>query len=280
MCSKKLTVNYHLVDYCNYSCKYCYASFKKDRKLSLNEKKIIIDKIKDFSGVRKINFAGGEPLLDKDLGDLILYAKNHGFIVSIITNGKYLTESFLDKYGKYIDIIGISCDSNCNTTMNKIGRGVNDGVEVVRSAYKVIDSINAKNNLSIRKKLNTVVTQYNFTENLSDILAEFDVDRWKIFQVLKIDGMNDKTFNELKTNEFEFQSFLARHSDFNDIIVSEDNQQMENSYLMINPSGYLYQNSGGSYSMSESLLETSFSSALKQVGFSTTKFFNRNAFYL
>lgn len=280
MDSKKLTVNYHLVDYCNYSCKYCYAAFQCGKRFNLSEKKLIIDNIVSFGKIRKINFAGGEPLLDKDLGDLIIYAKSKGLVVSIITNGKFLTYTFLDKYGEYIDIIGISCDSNCNLTMKKIGRGENDGFDVVRKAFKAINTINSDKNLNIRKKMNTVVTRYNFKEDLSDILDEFSVERWKIFQVLKITGMNDKTFRELRVSSTDYQLFIDKHSKYEDIIVSEDNSQMENSYLMVNPSGNLYQNAGGSYSMSDTLLDTSFSNALKQVGFSEQKFFDRNAFYL
>jgi radical S-adenosyl methionine domain-containing protein 2 len=64
--------------------------------------------------MRKINFAGGEPFLyPKYLGQLLEYSKKdlHLESVSIVTNGSHVKDSFLSAFGKYIDVLAVSCDS-------------------------------------------------------------------------------------------------------------------------------------------------------------------------
>ena len=56
------------------------------------------------------NISGGEPFLeDKFLGDTIKFSKVKLGLEStrIICNGSKVTEGWLDKYGQYLDIMGI-----------------------------------------------------------------------------------------------------------------------------------------------------------------------------
>ena len=43
--NKPNVVNFHFIDYCNYSCKYCFAK-KENKMLSLEKVKEIINNIK------------------------------------------------------------------------------------------------------------------------------------------------------------------------------------------------------------------------------------------
>lgn len=83
-----LTVNWHLEKDCNYKCKFCYAHFAHIRRnLDLEEGYALIRKLKQEGQFYKINFAGGEPFLNKNLGDYIKFAKlETGMKTSIITN--------------------------------------------------------------------------------------------------------------------------------------------------------------------------------------------------
>lgn len=79
------------------------------------------------SGLRKINFAGGEPfIVDQGhfLGHLVEFCKKDLQLesVSIITNGSRVTEEWMERYGPYLDIMGVSCDSFNDETNIKIGR--------------------------------------------------------------------------------------------------------------------------------------------------------------
>ena len=71
------------------------------------------------AGMKKINFAGGEPFMNVEfLGQLAKYCKETLQIesVSVVTNGSKVTRKWLAKYGNYLDIMAVSCDSFDNTT--------------------------------------------------------------------------------------------------------------------------------------------------------------------
>ncbi len=65
-----LTINLHFTDFCNFKCKHCFVE-RQGKELSLENIKIIIDKIVEFSNDKniktRINLAGGEPLVSKNL---------------------------------------------------------------------------------------------------------------------------------------------------------------------------------------------------------------------
>ena len=86
----KITVNYHLTRHCNYKCKYCYAHFNGVNSLNSSQSQKIVEEIAN-AGFGKVNFAGGEPLVYKDLGSLIRLAKHSELKTSIITNGSLLS---------------------------------------------------------------------------------------------------------------------------------------------------------------------------------------------
>ncbi|KAF8956532.1 hypothetical protein BDZ97DRAFT_1851368, partial [Flammula alnicola] len=65
------------------------------------------------------------PFLEpKFLGEIIKFAKVDLELEStgITCNGSKVTEKWLDEYGKYLDIMGVSCDSFDDETNLKIGR--------------------------------------------------------------------------------------------------------------------------------------------------------------
>lgn len=79
------SVNFHFWPYCNLKCKYCFARFKNIKDpLTKEDNFKIINKLAK-SGVKKINFVGGEPTLCPFLGELIQYAKNNNLTTSIVS---------------------------------------------------------------------------------------------------------------------------------------------------------------------------------------------------
>ena len=76
-------------------------------------------------GMEKVNFSGGEPFLQaKELGELVRFCKVELKVsVSIVSNGSLINRSWMKQYGKFLDIIAISCDSFNEETNMKIGRG-------------------------------------------------------------------------------------------------------------------------------------------------------------
>jgi len=66
------------------------------------------------AGMRKLNFAGGEPFLyPKFLTETVVSCKDELRLelVSNVTNGSLIKENFFRKCGSKIDILAVSCDS-------------------------------------------------------------------------------------------------------------------------------------------------------------------------
>ena len=119
------TASFHIVKPCNLKCKFCYATFQDMRvlkQLSLEDAKIIVDKLK-LGGLKKITFAGGEPMLYKNIFEIVAYSKGIGLTTSIISNGSFLTPDALLKFKDTLDWVGLSVDSLDAETNIKIGRG-------------------------------------------------------------------------------------------------------------------------------------------------------------
>ena len=119
------TVNYHLLEACNMSCGFCFATFQDIPDLSRSHREddafAIVDAL-CMAGFRKINFAGGEPTLLPWLPQLIQRTHSHGVTTSIVTNGSRISGDWLDSLEGSLDIAALSIDSVAVETQRKIGR--------------------------------------------------------------------------------------------------------------------------------------------------------------
>lgn len=264
------TVSFHIVKPCNMKCKFCYATFddfKVAKQLSIDDIKIILDKLYN-AGVKKVTFAGGEPMLYKNLDRAIIYAKSIGLTTSIITNGSLLSFYWLTKMKPYLDWIGLSVDSLNSETNRKIGRIGRDGVH-----YNTL--IKEINHLGYKLKINTVVNIYNQDENMSAFITRSKTTRWKIFDTLKVEGQNDKQFNDIKSTKFK--EFIKNNK--HEAMVVESNELMTGSYLLIDPLGRMFENTSGKHTYSDSLLTNDVNTCLSQIQLNRNTFLERGGVY-
>lgn len=279
------SVNFHLWEPCNMRCKFCFAGFKDVKKSILpkghlpKEQTIkVVQQLADL-GFEKITFAGGEPTLCSWLPDLIATAKQAGLITMIVSNGSKLTDKFLKDNQKYLDWIAISVDSLKHETNIAIGRAILGNTSLQQNYY--FDLADKINKYGYGFKVNTVVNQKNFNENMSDFIRYSKPKRWKIFQVLPMVGQNDFHIDDFKITEEQFQFFLNNHSDLHDLtkIVPENNSQMKGSYAMVDPAGRFYDNVKGTHNYSRPILEIGAEQAIKEVNYDFEKFILREGLY-
>ncbi len=265
------SVNLHFWPWCNYHCTFCFA--RNELAPTVLEKRDwirVIDELADC-GVEKVNFAGGEPTLCPWLADLVKHAKVRGLVTSIITNGYGINPRFLDVCGQDLDIAGFSVDASNDGVEEALGRGDGDHVARVISAASLVKA------RCILVKLNTVVTALNWQDDMSPVLDAIVPDRWKVFQVLKVDGYNDGVFATLAVTDRQFWDYIKRHERYQP--VAEDNTLMGDSYCMINPAGRAYQLIDGRYVQSKPILDVGFVEAVAAVGFDAEKFAARRGDY-
>jgi len=278
-----LSVNFHLIEACNAHCTYCFATFphlkKKNRLLATSRMKLI-DLLVD-GGFGKINFAGGEPTLVRDLGALCERIKKRSqdrCAVSIVSNGKRL-QQLIDDAVQWIDWVALSLDSGSDVVNAALGRTGRK----VPYVSKILALGEALKSHGVRIKCNTVVTTHNVHEDMSSVMERLSPERWKLFQVLPVAGENDRHIADLKISKEKFQEFVRRHLHLRGKgveIVPEDNAHMTNTYLMISPDGcFFWHTPNGGLQYGAPILEVGLVEALKQVRFSEEKFHARGAVY-
>ncbi len=142
---KRFYIQWHIIDRCNLRCKHCYQDiFSKERELDFHGLKEIADNListmKKWEAKLDIAITGGEPLLKKELFDLLSYLENSNSIgnISLITNGTILSEHIngLEKFKKIkeikISLDGISEETNDSIrgkgTFSNVMENVRDGI--------------------------------------------------------------------------------------------------------------------------------------------------------
>lgn len=267
------SVNYHLWKTCNYQCKFCFGSFNdvKQNNLKQVEAENLLHKLVDF-GFEKITFSGGEPTLCPFLPKLLEIAKKGGMTTMIVTNGSKLDFNWLQSNSEFLDWIALSVDSVNKKTNNFSGRYHGKQVFDKLQYLPLIDTIK---HFGYKLKINTVVSRFNFLENMNEFINKVNPERWKIMQALPIKGQNDNQDFEISLNEFN--DFLQRHK--KNQIVSENNYEMKGSYVMIDPIGRFFNNSKGKYIYSSEINIVGIKQAMSEANYCFKKFINRDGIY-
>ena len=279
-------VNWHFWPWCNYGCKFCFARFEDIPRADRLSKEIAITvpEMLASAGAEKLTFVGGEPTLCPYLGDLLSASKDVGLTTCIVTNASGLTDRFLDQWGHLIDWIGLSIDASSDKIHAEIGRGMRGDLARARSHHLELakDAWNRCRSRGIRMKLNTVVCKPNLNDNMISLVLELMPERWKIFEVLPVDGQNDGDVDELLLDQGEFQSWVNRHETVADSgiqFVPESNDLMRGSYAMLDALGRFYSNVGGGHEYGPSILDIGVLNAWEKNIFIQEKFDSRGGIY-
>lgn len=237
------------------------------------------------SGLEKINFSGGEPFLHEKgdfLGKLVQYCKQDLQLpsVSIVSNGSMIKERWFQKYGEYLDILAISCDSFNEDTNQLIGRAQGRKSHL-DNLHKVRDWCR---NYKVAFKINSVINTFNKDEDMSENIGQLNPVRWKVFQCLLIDGENAGENSLREAERFviadqEFQDFLDRHSSIS-CLVPESNQKMRDSYLILDEYMRFLDCTQGRKDPSRSILDVGVEEAIQFSGFDEKMFFKRGGKYV
>jgi MoaA/NifB/PqqE/SkfB family radical SAM enzyme len=99
-----------------------------------------------------------EPLIRKDIGDIIRYGKDLGFIVSIITNGLLVKRYIKDL--KLVDALYISFDGSKKIHESLRGKG---------TYKKVVEAIKLAKENGINVYPETVLSKQNLENNFSSL---------------------------------------------------------------------------------------------------------------
>ncbi|XP_009902325.2 S-adenosylmethionine-dependent nucleotide dehydratase RSAD2 [Dryobates pubescens] len=278
------SVNYHFTRQCNYKCGFCFHTAKTSFVLPLEEAKRGLKMLKE-AGMEKINFSGGEPFLQdrgEFVGKLVQFCKQELKLpsVSIVSNGSLIREQWFKKYGEYLDILAISCDSFVEEVNALIGRG-----QGTRSHVGNLQRLRRWcRDYAVAFKLNSVINRFNVEEDMNQQIQALNPVRWKVFQCLLIEGENcgEDALREAEKfviSDEEFEQFLARHKDIS-CLVPESNQKMKDSYLILDEYMRFLNCQKGRKEPSRSILDVGVEAAIKHSGFDEKMFLKRGGKYV
>jgi MoaA/NifB/PqqE/SkfB family radical SAM enzyme len=218
----------HDVTYrCNCKCKICERWKKSsDYKNELTTEEIfeMLNNAKK-AGIIMYAAQGGEPLLRKDLPQILQYAKKLNFVTTVITNGFYLKERFYEIL-PFTDYLFVSIDSN--DELHDEMRGLKGLRE------KAIEGIRLCKNSKTKITINSVICNLNLdkVEGLVELSEELSIPI--LFQPMGVyKGYNEnikptqselkKTFSkiiELKkagykvSNSYNYLQYIVRNKSY------------------------------------------------------------------
>lgn len=159
-----LAVRFLLTNRCTLQCRYCSLWNTKSNELSTREVINILGELAKL-GTKRISFSGGEPLLRKDIDEIITYCKNLGIYPEMNSNGTLVADSI--GVIKKLDFLKLSLDGP---------EEVHDAIRCKGSYKKVIEAAE----ISFKNKVNLgftcTMTKYNIDhfDHLLDIAEKYN----------------------------------------------------------------------------------------------------------
>jgi len=145
---------------CPLDCVHCFAKGSETIHPALMDTKKVknlLDQAAELE-VLTITFSGGEPLLRKDIWDLVGYARQKGFIVKLKTSGFYITT-------KDIEFIAATGLIWVDISLHGIRPETHDAVTRVSGSFKkAMDAIIGLHNAGVLVQVNSSALKENYRE--------------------------------------------------------------------------------------------------------------------
>jgi radical S-adenosyl methionine domain-containing protein 2 len=201
-------------------------------------------------------------------------------VTSVVTNGSYFDRAVEAGMLPDLDWFVLSVDSVVPDTQRALGR-VRAHEPISRAQYLEICR-KVRESRRTKLKINTVVTSVNLQERLDDFIRDARPVRWKVMQVLAIDGPDSRVDEDLLITEWQFDEFVWRNRGVWSAgvkVVPESNKAMIGSYVMVDPAGRFYDNIDNVYRYSRPILEVGAAKALEDVTVFQDVFIGRDGDY-
>ena len=207
-----LVVSWNVTLKCNLKCPHCYinaAERKLPDELSTDAAKMLIHQIAEVSRPLLI-LSGGEPLLRKDIFELIQYGTERGLKMAMGSNGMLIDDRIARKLKETgIKTVSISLDSSVPERHDEF-RGVKGSWE------RAIRAIKALRNNDILLQVNTTVTKQNYDEiyEIMTLAEELEVENFHLFFLVptgrgvKMDDISPVMYENMIRGTF---AKIARH---------------------------------------------------------------------
>lgn len=164
--SKPAYVGLIVTQRCNFRCCHCESWKSKSKELSLSEWKRIIKDLAGWLPKTRIDLTGGEPLLYKDILELIDFIKQNNLSICLHTNGSLIDRKMaFNLVQKGVEEIVISFYS-LNPSIHDFLRGRKEAHFKALQAVQYLKQAQKELNKKVKIKLGVLLTKYNLPELL------------------------------------------------------------------------------------------------------------------
>lgn len=202
---------------CNHRCIFCAFDFLK-YKPDILDKGCLERFVKEAAdrGVKAILYSGeGEPLLHKDVSDIIMVTRKSGIDVALVTNGVMLDKEKSKRILGHLTWLKVSLDAGTEETYAVIHgakrRDFNTVINNIKGAVKIKEK--NRYNCTIGVQFLLLPQNYRGVAALARILAELGVD----YLVIKPYSQHPSSINKIGANLnyrnlLHLQEKLAKYS--------------------------------------------------------------------
>ena len=184
-------VVWNITSKCNLKCVHCYAN--ADGVSEFEKASSFID---DLSSIKipVLLISGGEPLMHKNIYEILEYAKSRGIQVALSTNGTLIDEEVAGRLKEIgVDYVGVSLDGMKET--HDFFRGVKGAFE------KAVEGLLNARDAGILTGVRFTLTKYNLrdVESLLNFVVENEIPRFCLYHLVpsgRADFSIDITKNE------------------------------------------------------------------------------------
>lgn len=187
---------------CNLNCSFCSKTSKKKMNMSLEQFKIVLERIKNYTNYIYLHVKG-EPLLHPDIIEFINLAEIFNIKVNLTTNG-VLFSKFAKELGKCSNLNKINFSLHSENNKEDYLEDIFDNIKYLSSNTTVIYRLWTLKNNSLDKKSTRIVDRIKDYYNLSaDVVDKIYKEKnIKISSTIYVD----------KDNEFEWPKITNHNS--------------------------------------------------------------------
>lgn len=209
---------------CNHRCRMCDFPERFDPELEemdTTRVKQLLTEIAALSG-GGISFYGGEPLLRKDLVELVAFARKLGLTVHITSNGFSMTEELAESLIRAgTSIFTISLDG-ATPEVNDRQRGVVGAFNNAVAAIRYLKAAREKLKTDTRLVVASTLTPHNLSglASLFELVRGLGVDNYTIFEAQSLAEMpnsfSEQEINRLRAVNTNLIELKKQYPDFID----------------------------------------------------------------
>ncbi len=209
---------WNITSKCNLSCQHCHVGNMQHNHYDLNTRQCltIVNKLAD-ADVKVIIVSGGEPLLRKDIWEIMSAIKSQGLRLFLASNGYLIELNTLHKLVElHIDELQISLDSH--------RRNVHDNFRGLHGSFdKALNAIKLCLNANVPVGVNTVITANNLDDlqSMGAMLENMGVKYWRVtINVPK--GRGADAFSQLQVEDSKlFEKIQLLTHTYHNVIIDD-----------------------------------------------------------